>query len=172
VVLVAFVVLAIWTHPLPPRAGVWVRCWGEGSTPEVRGRLALDPNVDWGAEGHVADYLRGRVGDGELTCFDATTIPLYWDVGVEPSTRYVYLNNILIIFRGHADRVREEVLASRQRYVVTDWTKAGLSESALPPEGEAPEPDDRLAALRPQFPWSEPIVFRAGRFLVHRVRGR
>ena len=78
----------------------------------------------------------------------------------------------LLIFRGHADQVRADVAASRQRYVVTDWTKTfpTADEKFLPTEGECAEPDGRLAALRPQFPWSEPVVFRAGRYLVHRVR--
>jgi hypothetical protein len=170
--LAAFVVAAVWLHPLLWKADIWDRCWREGSTPEVRGRLRIDTNSDWVAEGKVADYLRGRVGDGELTCFDATTIAAYWDVGVEPSTRYVYLNNILLIFRGHADQVRADVAASRQRYVVTDWTKTfpTADEKLLPGDGECAEPDGRLAALRPQFPWSEPVVFRAGRYLVHRAR--
>ena len=109
-----------------------------------------------------------------MTCFDATTIPVYWDVDVGPSTRYIYLNNILNLFPDHAEQVRTEVAASRQHYVVIDWTKHHLSradEETLPADGEPAQPEER-PFLSQQVPGAGPIVFRAGRYLVHRVRGR
>jgi hypothetical protein len=177
VVFVLAIMVAVVLHPLIWRVGVWPRCWREGSTPEMRQMLSLDQHVKWEDEARVADYLRGRVGDGELTCYDPTIIPVYWDLGVEPSTRYIYLWNVLFFFHNHVDEIHSDLKASRQRYVVTDYTRLYLNkdpskadEDALPPNGPAPEPVTSLAKLHPEFPWSEPIVFRSGKYLVHRVR--
>jgi hypothetical protein len=176
-IIVLAIIVAVVLHPLIWRAGVWTRCWREGSTPELRETLSLDKHVDWADEARVTDFLRGRVGDGELTCYDPTIIPLYWDLRVEPSTRYIYLWNVLFFFHNHVDEIQTEVRNSRQRYVVTDVNRLypnkelpKAEKDALPADGPTPEPVTSLAKLHPTFPWSEPIVFRSGKYLVHRVR--
>jgi hypothetical protein len=170
-----FVLLAGRAHPMLtlPRLALWPRCLWEESTPELRYRLELNQQTDWVALGRVADYLRGRVGDGELTAESLGTIPLYTELGVAPSTRYVFLKAILQCFPTHAPQVRQEVAASRQRYAVTDLHELVLSReeaAALPPEGEQAAPNFALAGFRNEAPWSDPVVFRAGRYLVHQVR--
>lgn len=166
-------------HPLlaPQRVRLWPDCFRPGRSGELRARLAVDGSVDWAALDRAAAYLRGRVGDGELTCYHAPAIPLYEDLRLTPSTRYIYLHNTLAVFPSHRDEVRSAATASRQRYIVTDLLMMGLSEAevqTIPPEGEPAVPDGRLGALRlaagrPRFPWASPIVFRAGRYLVLQV---
>ena len=82
---------------------------------------------------------------------------------------------VILYFPSHAEQVRAEVAASRSRYVVSDLTDSpGLTyiqalegvpgrPLALPPSF----PPDRLGS----YPWCEPLVFRAGRYVVHRAQG-
>jgi hypothetical protein len=81
---------------------------------------------------------------------------------------------MFLSFPRHLEIVRRELAASPQRYVVSDLQGAGLTRV----EALAERPGQPLAlppAFPPPlarcFPWNEPVVFRAGRYLVHRVTG-
>ena len=73
----------------------------------------------------------------------------------------------------HHQEIRHTLQTSRQRYVVSDLFAAGMTPAQV--AADAPDactlPPDFPAALRNVFPWSQPVVFRAGRFVVHGVRG-
>src|SRR5262249_18260598 len=129
--------------------------------------------VDWVSLERVADFLRKRgVHDGELTCYHANTIPLYQELEVAPSTRYIYFHNALLMFPGHGGEIRAELAGSRQRFLVTNLREAGLTTAqaaAGQPQALPPAFPEHLKAV---YPWSEPIVFRAGRYVVHDVTGR
>jgi hypothetical protein len=62
---------------------------------------------------------------------------------------------------------------SPERFVVTDLVIDKFSEeeaNAVGPAGpQAPPP--AYAALPGTYPWSHPVVFRAGRYMVHEIRG-
>jgi hypothetical protein len=140
----------------------------------LQAALALKQTVDWEDLQRTGDFLRGLdLRDGELTCFNAFTIPLYIQLDLRPSTRYLYLDNALIIYRRHRDEIHKEVAASRQRYVVTDLVSSlGLTPeqaAAVGPDGPLALPPETPAAAKEFYPWSGPIVFRAGRYCVHRV---
>jgi hypothetical protein len=180
-VLAVFAALAAWRHPLlqADRPALWVRCWQEGSSPALRDRLKSDlgPNApDWADLERVADYLRRRhPGDGEVTCYNNTTHPLYLALDLRPSTPFLHFNTVLACFPSRREEVRRALAASRQRYVVSDLR-------AVPPldkEGALAQRPGRPLALPPAFPgdmtgtfpWSLPVVFRAGRYLVHEAKG-
>jgi hypothetical protein len=159
------------------RLALWGRCWREGGSPEVRNGLARVSGADatdWVHLARVAEFLREQgVRDGELTCYHRGTTPLYLELGVRPATRLVWVDILVHFFPGHADRMRAELSQSGQRYVVSDLRVA--SPKGLAGNGRT----DQTPALPPNFPgdwatrypWSEPVVFRSGRYLVHRVTG-
>ena len=150
---------------------------GRGRRPKSR---ACSPRTDspYGVDAvhlaRVADYLRGqKVGDGELTCLSGCTHPLYLDLDVKPSTRFPQVEMATLFFVHHRDEILAELNASRQRFIVSDLTWTGLTAQ----EAEETNPNDPLALPRefPEeipallYPWDEPVVFRSGRYLVHRV---
>jgi hypothetical protein len=152
--------VATFQHPLlqADRLALWPRCWSEGSSAALRTRLqwAPGPNTpDWVDLERVAAFLRERgVQDGEVTCHGNTTVPLYLDLDLQPSTRFLHLESLLHSMPGCQDRFCRALSASRQRFVVSDVQSV-----------DSPE---RLGTL---FPWSEPVVFRAGRYQVHEACG-
>jgi hypothetical protein len=185
--LTGFLGLALVRHPLADlgRTALWPRCWQEGSTPDLQNRLALSTEPrrpDWVALDQVAAYLKEHpVGDGELTCYSFGTTPLYLQLDVEPSTRFVSgIDDIVTGAPHRAKVVRAELAASRQRYVVTDlqFLAADLRAAGVPQERAAEWAEghhsvlpDFPRAFRTRYPWTEPIVFRAGPYVVHQDTG-
>jgi hypothetical protein len=161
----------VFSHPLlkPERLALWPRCFAEGSTPALMDALTLKahvgPSVSWVDLERVADFLRARrVRDREVTCFYLSSLPLYLQLDLEPSSRFVMLTATLAFFPGHQSEILHEVQAGPQRYVVTDLGGLGIR----------PEHYDKPLRVRKidLFPWDLPVVFRAGRYLVHEVRPR
>jgi hypothetical protein len=184
VLLAGFLAWAAVRHPLGDfgRTALWGRCWREGSSPELRNRLALatEPRKpDWVALDRVAAFLKGQgLRDGELTCYSFGTNPLYLQLDLTPSTRFVSgVEEVIHHYPRHRGQVRAELAASPQRYLVTDvpFLEADLQAAgvlrARAAEGRLVLAPDFATALRTRYPWSEPIVFRAGPYLVHRSIG-
>ena len=183
-VLTAFAVGAIVKHPMmqAERQALWPRCLVEGSTPELQDRLALVGTketcylFDRRDLRRVTDFLRSQeVKPGELTVFDWRAISLYYDLDLPPSTRYTMLSVFLRYYPSKRERIRAEVDASRQAYLVTDLTGVGLDQAratAIGSGGPLTLPPSFPAAMKTKYPWSEPIVFRAGQYVVHRADNR
>jgi hypothetical protein len=185
--LLTFVPLAVILTPglRWERVALWVRCWREGSTPELRDRLALTAHwaggADWQDLARVADFLRAHaVTDGEVACLSGCTHPLYLELNLEPPTRFHQVGATTIHFPSHAEEVRAELEASHSRYVVSDLVCLPLRDPPVLTYAQAVEevsgaplalppafPPDRLGT----YPLCEQLVFRAGRYVVHRVRG-
>jgi hypothetical protein len=159
------------------RVALWRRCWQEGSTPELRNRLALNAHwagaADWQDLERVADFLRAQdICNGELICLSGCTHPLYLELDLEPPTRFHQIGATIIHFPDHADEVRAELNASHGRYVVTDLAADVLTYQ----HAVEVAPGDPLA-LPPSFPpellctypWCGTLVFRSGRYVVHRI---
>jgi hypothetical protein len=161
------------------RLSLWGRCWTGGDGPELRDRLSLDPRTaewvpDWQDLEEVAEFLRSQqVGDGDLTCYHTSAIHLYPQLGVKPATRFLNPSWQKIKFPQRGQRIDDELRASGQRYIVTDVKEEKLSQA----QAVAQRPGQPLA-LPPDFPpekaeaypFSEPVVFRAGRYYVHQAR--
>ena len=58
------------------------------------------------------------VADGELSCLNMHSISLFLDPGVRPATRYLCLQNVLVVFAGQRHRILGDLAASRQRFLV------------------------------------------------------
>jgi hypothetical protein len=177
-ILAGFALLVATFHPVRQgaRLELWPRCLREGSTAELKDRLTLyesDSSVHWVHEERVAEFLQSaNLKDRELTCCHKATQALYMDLDLQPSTRYVYLGVWISVFPSKREVIRADLALSPQRYAVSDLRGAGLIGHELFEEW----PDRRLAlppsfpqSQQQLFPWNEPVVFRSGPYLVHRV---
>ena len=137
----------------PNRLALWANCWHESSA-SLKDKLSLMPGPHrphWTDLERVADYLREQgVGDHQLICYNSTTMPLYLVLQVRPATRFLYSAIYLSDFRVHRQALQLEMKTGPQRYIITD--------------SQAPRCDGE------QWPFTEPIVFRAGSYCVHRVQ--
>ena len=99
---------------------------------------------------------------------------MYLELGLRPSTRFVFPDNVVSVFARHRAEVCAELAASRQRFVVSDLSIVGFSDADLAEwesAGASGLPPGFPDAARRLFPWTEPIVFRSGRYSVHQVTG-
>jgi hypothetical protein len=159
------------------------RCVREGGTPELRNRLGQYINIhcgtNWEELDAVANYLRELdppLGPGELNCWHDSTHPLYLMLDLDPATRYMHYGTAFGI-RSRDDwvkkRIAEDVAKSPQRYVVSDLMRMTWypQQAYEPGEGGDPLKLPRWLPIsqRDKFPWNQPIVFRSGRYLVHKV---
>jgi hypothetical protein len=175
--LVAFLVLVLLCSPAVrwSRLGCWVQCWKQGSSAEVRDRLRLLQFPEWRDLERVAAFLRERrVRDGDVCCLPNSSIHLYPLLGIRPPTRYVYLENTLAFFPDRREVLRAALAAAGPEYAVTDLLTAGMPPEALQDIRPGTVISGRNGAgttSERTFPWACPIVFRAGRYAVHRSDG-
>jgi len=154
-VLLSIAVLALGPACAPGRLFLWPRCWREGPTPDLQNQLALRRDAgepDWRALADAQRFLHDRhVRDRDLMCYDLSTTSLHVALGVRPATRFIYPSMMIFYLPSHRAAIRRELQAGPQRYVVTDLQTA----TELSPE------------LKEIYPYNLPIIFRAGRYLVH-----
>ncbi len=127
----------------------------------MRDRLKIRPtgnSPDWTDLECVAAYLREHhVGDGELTCYNNSTHPLYLELGVAPATPFLHYDTILLCFPSRRGQLREMLADSGQRYVVSDLHSTLLAKYEM----DAPD------SMRDTFPKSHRVLFRSGRYVVY-----
>jgi hypothetical protein len=132
----------------------WTACLNQGSTPRLKDQLGQLNKVHWESLGEVCEYLLNQqVKDGELTCMSMSSIALYLELNVRPATRYLALQNILVAFRSHRERVGEELANSAQRFMIVDTTWVVWKDKVVPPV------DVR-------------VVFQSGPYRVYAMTGR
>jgi hypothetical protein len=157
----------------------WSRCWREGGSAELRDKLGhftdIHCGTNWEDLEGVAKYLKTLnppLGPGELNCWHDSTHPLYLMLDLDPATRYMHYGTAFGI-RKQAGIIAEEVAGSRQKYVVSDLLRMTWSyqEAYAPGANGDPHQLPRWfpASQRAVFPWNQPIVFRSGRYVVHKV---
>jgi hypothetical protein len=169
--------VALW-HPMfrLERLALWPRCWSEPSASRLlRQHLALEREPDWASLDRVADYLRAQhVADGDVLCYHVHTVPLYTDLHLSAPTRFMYPEYYLKTFPQHRSLIAADLASRRPVYVVTDLDSVDLAPpkcNTLLADGVQPVPVALPIAERGVRPWSEPVVFRAGRYAVHRLSG-
>lgn len=171
-------VLRVEKHPLFDATVMrhWPACV-RGGGPELRDALGHFSHLAWGTNWtdltRTAEFLRPLgLRPGELNCWHDTTHPLYLILDLDPATRFLHYGTAFGI-AAKADAVAAEVRASRQRYVVSDLLRTTRTPEALaaPDSWRAgdPLPVWLSAAERARFPWNQPVVFRSGRYVVHRI---
>jgi hypothetical protein len=158
---------------------LWPRCWQEGGSAELRDKLGHYTDVfcatNWEDLEEVARFLKTQnppLGPGELNCWHDSTHPLYLMLDLEPATRYMHYGTALGI-RTQAARIAADVAASRQRFVVSDLMRMTYyKDQAYAPGANGDShrlPQWFPASQRTAFPWNQPIAFRSGRYVVHKV---
>jgi hypothetical protein len=157
------------------RFSVAVTALRQGITPADRDRLSYFRGVhcstQWVPLMQVANYLRQvtpPLQDHELIAWNDSTHPLYWVLDLRPGIRFLHVGTAWEIAPRRAE-ILAEVQAARPRYIVSDLARMTWDRHA-PQSGDEPRlPDWFPAAYRDVYPWNQPIVFRAGRYLVHRA---
>jgi len=172
----AFLVLATCTSPVvrADRLEMWSTCLTQGSTPQVRNRLALLDWPDWEAMSEVEKFLRDQqVRHGEVTCYNNDLIYIYWNLNLKPSTRFVYAEALMMFFPDERERILNAIQKSPQRFIISDLHSVdGLSEediAAISP-GQPDLPPAFPVRVRKIFPFNHPVVFRSGSIVVHDAR--
>jgi hypothetical protein len=161
------------TQPVlrPRRLALWNRCWREAGSAELKDALKLAPGPTWSDLERVTNYLRDQnVGDGDVLGYDFTTTPVVRDLGIRPASRFLYPATYMFMFSSKRSQLLGELQAGPQRYILTDAEDLGLS----PDQAREQRPGEPLAlppSTRPhlpqRWPFTERIVFRAGRYFVH-----
>ena len=176
--LLAVLVLLVVQHPLAKREPIsfWARCWQQGSTPEMRDQLAQVRGAGgaaWQDLKKVEGFLRQQsVQDGELTCWDDSSAPLFIGLNIKPSNRFIHNNVWTMFYPSRRSAMLEELAASPQKFVVNDLRLGGFTQQQM--DAMAAGELDSLTPLLPKqterrFPSSEPIIYRAGPYVVHAV---
>ncbi len=154
------------------RLSHWSECISQGSTPEVRAALQLETKLSWAEMQPVIDYLKlQQVQDEEVTAYTDGLIHLYPRLGIRPSTKYVFLDVVARVFRSRTEEIHQALNESKQKYVVSSLYEAGMSRESI---ADAQDPKTLLPKCFPKeelnrFPFTQPVVFRSGPYLVHKV---
>ena len=157
------------------RFWLWDDCWHDDSW-ELKDQLShfeqTGSNPDWADLHKVADFLRTQqVGDGELICWHDTTHPLYLDLQIKPGYRFPHVMTAMR-FQSKHDILKREAFENQARFVVSDLIPVTYTQafSPAPPAGPCAElPPEFPAWKNTVYPWNQPVVFRAGRYFVHRL---
>jgi hypothetical protein len=145
------------------RAAAWADCIRSGSTPAVRDRTTLLHRIQWEELHRVSDFLYGQgLHDGELTCFSPTTMSIYNEFGLRPSTRFLFLQQNLLVFISRRDVILTDLANSRQRILVCDLNFPNMQGLRARLDGDDSSP-------WPLF--KDRVLFRAGDYVVFRLSG-
>ncbi|HEX3148838.1 MAG TPA: hypothetical protein VHR66_12225 [Gemmataceae bacterium] len=165
-------------HPIvrTDRLALWGRCWSDGSW-ELKDQLSFYSNIhcvpDWADLQRVADYLATKdLHDRDLICWHDSTHPLYVWLNIRPAIRYPHVITAMK-FKSKREQIRRETFESGARYVVSDLVPATYLSAPLdpPPPGPASSlPDGFPSWGKDVYPWNQPVVYRAGRYVVHEIR--
>jgi hypothetical protein len=177
-VVVASLMWTLMCHPLlaPSRSALWVPCWRQGSTPAIRDQLSLEPinpvAPDWQKLEEVKAFLTAQgVRDREVTCYGLSTVHLYKEMDLRPSTRYILVSALVLLFPSHQGEICKAMYTSPQRFVVGDLWQ--LHQNKLIAEDNWPAEPFGIPLTEKQktfFPWTEKPVARFGRYVVYQVR--
>ena len=153
------------------RAALWWECVRSGSTPQIRSALSDANFPNWIEIEPVVRFLEQQsVLDGEVTCYNVHTIHIYHRLGLAPSTPYVGLSSLITLFPSRSDAIAKALHNSTQRYIVTELVESGMPfAEAVVEQDTVPIPPTYPVCHSATFPWSHPVVFRSGRYLVHQL---
>ncbi len=172
---VAFALVAAVTSPLlrAERLSLWTACWQRDISPAVRDQFAYFPNPDREDLARIAAYLRAEHVTGRDVCFyNSDFVSLYRQLDLLPPVRYTYFFETIQFFPERRRAILNELQQSPHRFVVTDLVSVGMPRrdaEVVGPDGPLQPPPAYRRAPREVYPWSCPVVFRAGTYLVHRV---
>jgi hypothetical protein len=155
--------MAAW-HPLltADRLALWAECWASGGSDRLKDALAVNfwgGRTSWRELRGVILHLR-ELGarDREVTCWHFSTIPVYTEMGLEPSNRFIFPGGRLGHFPSFRRTILGETMNSPQRYVVMDLAELNV------PEGKYRQ--GMTFTPRMFVPFRPRAVYHSGRYVV------
>lgn len=164
--------LTVLTGPLlrPNRIALWTDCVQRAGAPELHDRLRRLATPEWQYQEQVAEWLAGQgARDGEVLAINDSLVHLYNRLEFLPPTRFVYIEQSYFLFPEFRDDFRQMIRETPLRFTVVNLIESGLSY----PEAHAISAGDPLAwppavsrRADGRYPWRQPIVYRAGPYVV------
>ncbi len=156
----------------PQRLSAWAACVTQGPTLESRATFQARPSPYWTYYPELVRFLRSRgVSGRDLLIYNSPLIPLYTDLDLRPPTRYALTDVQRAFFPSRIPLIREAISDSPHRFIVSDLSCLGLDHEELAhidPEIGLPRAVPKR--LRRRFPFTQPVVFRSGWFVVHEAQ--
>ncbi|GIX03935.1 MAG: hypothetical protein KatS3mg113_0941 [Planctomycetaceae bacterium] len=151
----------------------WLACWQPTMSPTLRDRLSHFENPHLADLERILSYLREqRVHHRDVCFYNSDFVQAYRRLEIEPPTRFVYLYETIRFLPRHRDEILKALQQQPHRFVVTDVLSAGIPAERVPrlgPAGVLPGVSAQPKHWSKGYPWSYPVVYRAGTYLVHRV---
>ncbi len=175
--IVAFALLAVAASPVfsARRLEVWRDCLSGPVSPRLQDRLTHFSNPDREDLQRVADFLRREGAAGRDVClFNSDFVSLYQTLNLRPPTKFIYFYELATFFPERSAELERALSESGHRYVVTDLVSCGMPQAyaeAIGPDGPLAPPPAYPTDRQDAYPWSHPVVYRSGTYLVHRVDG-
>ncbi len=175
-VLLPLILLGLWRSPFTDanQMRLWKPATQGDLTPAETDSLARLPNPKWEDLAEIESFLRDQnVHERDVLMFNSDLVTLYWNLNLTSPTPYVYLFELQNYFPERKELIDAAMISGPQKFVVTDLVSCGMptrSAEEIGAEGPLAPPPGYTRANLKAYPWSEPVVFRSGRYLVHRVR--
>ncbi len=181
--IVAFGLLVASQSPLLKlqRVRLWWACVtqlsdaGALNKAKLQDKLALLPNLHRMHLERVAEFLSQQKPDrNDVNMLNSDLVSLYSRLDLRPPTRFVYLWELLLYFPQQRDEIMAALESSGHRFVVSDLVSCGMAPAdawEIGPNGPHAPPPKFQAGRRGKYPWSHPVVFRSGPYLVHEISG-
>jgi len=174
---VVFGLIATIQSPLlkPHRVRLWWSCLTQPSSARLQDKLAMLPNPHRVHLERVAEFLSNNNPDGDkVNVLNSDLVSLYSRLGLRPPTRFVYMWELFLYFPQQRNAIMSELSKSGHRFVVVDLVSCGMPVPdawETGPGGPHAPPPKYQTSDRGKYPWSQPVVFRSGPYMVHEVSG-
>lgn len=171
---ILFACLVVWLNPLlsKQRISLWQASVTTEASVELQDRLAHFENPRRGDLLKIEDFLRSQnVGQHDVCCFNSDCVSIYWDLNLLPATRFTYLFELMNYHPTRAADFQSALESNPHRFIVTDLVSSGMSfPDAMAIDSKNPLMPPKYPRAKDTYPWSHPVVFRAGTYLVHEVQ--
>lgn len=172
----AFAAVAVLASPLADlnTMSLWPQAIQGDLTATETDKIAQLPNPKWSDLEKIEEFLEQQnVRDRDVLLYNSDLVTIYWDMQLKTPTPYIYFYEIQSYLPGKKELITKSALDARPKFIVTDLVGCGVIAQKAEEIGElgelAPPPIYKRANLS-HYPWSEPVIFRAGRYLVHQQR--
>ena len=171
---ILFACLVVSFNPLlsKPRISLWQASVTTEASVELQDRLAHFENPRRSDLLKIEGFLRSQnVSQHDVCCFNSDCVSIYWDLNLLPATRFTYLFELMNYHPTRAADFQSTLESNPHRFIVTDLVSSGMSfPDAMAIDAKNPLMPPKYPRAKDTYPWSHPVVFRAGTYLVHEVQ--
>lgn len=143
-------------------------CVSDSLPTDVRDSISQSPFPCWAELVPLIHQLRKlNISDRELLAYNGNLIHLYPKLGLQPPTRFVYVDVLARCFPRRHPEMLQEIERSTTRYAVANLKEDGWADS-VPTEKLLPAP---LEACKTElfFPYNQRPIFRSGSYILFEV---